>query len=1133
MFLICLNEILMQFIYRPLLLLFLLPLLFSIFSCSDTREKRVLVFSKTAGFRHASIPDGIAAIKKLGREHGFKVFTAEKAEDIKEEYLKNFSAVIFLSTTGDILNNAQQADFERFIQAGGGYVGIHAAADTEYSWPWYGKLVGGYFVSHPKIQLAGIDVLSKDHPATKMLPNRWERTDEWYNYKDLNSNATVLMNLDEKSYEGGENGESHPIAWYHEFDGGRAFYTGGGHTSESYEEALFLSHILGGIEWAIGPNKLDYKKTVTYRVPKEDRFVKTVLASNLHEPMELDIFDDGRIIFVERTGKIKLWNPKTESMDSITTMPVWSDLEDGLMGIAIDPNYEENHWIYVYYAPLEGAIRNQIARFEFDGKTWDYDSEKVILEVATQRDECCHSGGSLEFDAHGNLFLSTGDNTNPFFSNGYAPIDERPGRSPWDAQKSSANTNDLRGKIMRIHPEPDGSYTIPIGNLFPEGTPNTRPEIYAMGCRNPFRISIDKKKDWLYWGDVGPDAGKDGELRGPKGIDEINQAKKAGFFGWPYFRGDQVYYDYNFATKKSGDLFKPEKPINDSPFNSGLKELPPFTPPLIWYSYDESEEFPWVETGGKNPMAGPIFYSEDFAKAENAFPEYFNDKLFIYEWMRHWIFIVKMDSTGNFVKADRFMSSTEFSRPMDMVFGKDGALYILEYGTQWFARNADARLSKVEYVKGNRPPIAKMEADIVVGAAPLLVNFTAAASIDYDEDPLTYEWTFDGAKSQSNSVSPAYTFKYPGTYKVKLKVKDTEGNASIIHQTIEVGNTPPEIEWSIAGNQSFYWDNQAINYQVSVQDQEDGSLEDGSILSNQINVTIDYLPEGKDLTIIAQGHQTKNEQTPFLPSNLGKNLIEQSDCKNCHAQDRRINGPSYTEIANHYHGDDFAVRNLSTKILEGGGGSWGMTAMAAHPQLTADEASEMVIYILSMAGKKTVESAYSPAGNFQPKAHLKKKEKGTYVFMASYKDKGNQQISPIQASASLFLRYPLLEAEKADFKSKGLNIATFFKDNDAMGAIRNGKHLGFEAIDLTDIVEIQLRAAIQEGGIVEIRIDSETGQKIGEIALEKPDAKIKMKSFPIPVLNTAGKHDVFFIFKNEAQTGDLIAIIDWVYFENG
>lgn len=215
----------------------------------------VLVFSRTEGYYHESIPDGIAAIQKLGSENGFQVDTTKDASKFTNENLRRYKAIVFLSTTQDVLDREQEKAMENYIKSGGGFVGVHAAADTEYKWEWYNKLVGAYFKSHPNnpnVRNAVITVLDKNHPSTKDLPLKWERSDEWYNYKDINPDLKVLAKLDESSYEGGENGDNHPIIWYHEYDGGRAFYTGGGHTKESFQDPVFLKHLLGGIEYAMG-----------------------------------------------------------------------------------------------------------------------------------------------------------------------------------------------------------------------------------------------------------------------------------------------------------------------------------------------------------------------------------------------------------------------------------------------------------------------------------------------------------------------------------------------------------------------------------------------------------------------------------------------------------------------------------------------------------------------------------------------------------------------------------------------------------------------------------------------------------------------------------------------------------------
>ncbi|NCI51040.1 ThuA domain-containing protein [Sediminibacterium roseum] len=217
----------------------------------EKKMKRILVYSKTKGYHHASIPAGIAAIQKLGAENRFAVDTTTDSTFFTKRTLKKYAAVVFMSTTGNVLTDDQQAAFEKYIRGGGGFVGIHAATDTEYDWPWYNKLVGAYFKSHPKQQKAIIQVVDSTHISTRHLPQKWERFDEWYNFKSLQNGLHVLLTIDEKSYTGGENGDVHPMAWYHDFDGGRSFYTELGHTDESFSDPLYLRHLLGGIRYAM------------------------------------------------------------------------------------------------------------------------------------------------------------------------------------------------------------------------------------------------------------------------------------------------------------------------------------------------------------------------------------------------------------------------------------------------------------------------------------------------------------------------------------------------------------------------------------------------------------------------------------------------------------------------------------------------------------------------------------------------------------------------------------------------------------------------------------------------------------------------------------------------------------------
>lgn len=1110
--------------------LFYLILLFSIlhFSCTQN-EQRILVFSKTTEFRHQSIESGKAALLKLGLDNNIKVDTTEDASFFTEENLKEYAAVIFLNTTGDVLDYAQQADFERYIQAGGGFVGIHAATDTEYDWKWYNKLVGAHFNGHPKIQEAQLNILDQSHPATKALNHPWNKTDEWYNFKNINPDLTYLIEIDETSYEGGTHGEHpHPMAWFHEFDGGRAFYTGMGHTNETFQDPIFLKHLLGGIEYAIGDGKLDYTKVKSPRVPEENRFVKEVLDFNLNEPMEMAELPDG-ILFIERRGAIKKYSFEDRMTNKIAQLDVFYGNEDGLIGLAVDPNFEKNNWIYLFYTAPGKISKQHISRFDLVNDSLIIDSEKLLLTIPTLR-KCCHSGGSLEFGKDGNLYIGVGDNTNPFESDGFAPIDERKNRALWDAQRSASNTNDLRGKILRIKPLADGTYSIPAGNLFPEGTAKTRPEIYAMGLRNPFRFSIDSKNGYVYWGDVGPDAGKLDSLRGPAGMGEFNQAKKAGYWGWPYSRGNnQVYNDYNFKTEQSGEKFDPNNIINNSPNNTGLEKLPNIQPSMIWYSYEKSKEFPWLGDGGVNPMAGPVFHESDFTSTEQSFPNYFEDKLFLYEWMRDWIYVVTLDEQQNYSHAESFMPNSEFSHPMDMFFGKDGKLYVLEYGQKWNVQNIDARLSRVSYIKGNRPPLAHINSDKEVGAVPLTIQFSASESKDYDEDELTYEWSFNNSEVQSNEVSPTFTFDKIGVYDVTLKVTDPEGSSAMTNKKILVGNDPPELIIQLDDDDPIYTKDKKIKYSILVKDKEDGNSQESDFDTSKIKVTLNYLAEGEDIIMATLGHQQNT-----VPE--GKILIDNSDCKACHAEKEKVNGPSYIDIASKYTMDD--QDHLVSSVIKGSVGTWGETMMSAHPQLKIEEVTKMVKYILSLDPKeKSTEQAIPISGTITFSEHLKEGDGGEYILMASYLDNGNPEIenSSLSVMDQVIFRSPKIQAEDAEEKSEGLGVW----ENDGatlVGSIVHNSFLKFSAQNIKNYSNINVAAKYsadyEYAGQIEIRESSPDGNIIGqrEVGYFNKEKKGK-RYYQIPIKPTIDQGDLFLVFKNQKNEEQFVMNADWILLE--
>ncbi len=1102
-------------------------LLFIAVASCQKKQTKLLVFSKTAGFRHESIAAGKKALMKIGETENYVVDTTEDAERFTEDNLKNYAAVIFLNTTGDVLNFSQQNAFERYIQAGGGFVGIHSATDTEYDWPWYGKLVGAYFEGHPATQKAKIEVVDKTHPSTEFLDKFWERTDEWYNFKSLNPDVKVLAKIDEKSYTGGTHKGNHPMVWYHDYDGGRAFYTEFGHTPESYADEKYIKHVIGGIKYAIGNNELDYAKAHTAAIPDASRFSLQVLAAWLNEPMEIAVSKKGNVYFTQRHGQLMMFQ---EKLKQIGFLDVESRQGNGLIGLALDPNFELNNQVYMFYTSKD--LKHTLARFELKNKnTLDTTTRKILLEIPIELESSAHTGGSLVFDKQGNLFISVGDNTVPFESSGYAPIDERQGRIIFDAQRSSANTNDLRGKILRIHPTPDGKYTIPEGNLFPQNTANTRPEIYAMGCRNPYRMSVDPHTSIPYWGEVGPDAGTDSTL-GPRGHDEINRAANPGFFGWPYFVGNsKAYPNYDFATKTLGKKFDAKAPYNESPNNTGLKNLPPAQKALVWYPYANSTEFPMLGKGSRNAMAGPFYYANDYKNSTVKFPKYYDGKMLIYDWMRNWVMAVTISKSGTIEHIEPMFSNMQFNNIIDMQFGADGALYMIEYGTIWYADNKNARLIKIEYSEGNRPPIVAATTSDTVGIAPLKSKFSIGNSYDPDGDEVIYEWRFENKKIDSREKNPVYTFTKNGVYFPTLTVTDIHGKSTVQTMRVIVGNSYPVLKLeTLRKNSTFFWDNEPLKYNVTIRDKEDKTPNDKGL-----RISLTYVAEGKDIPGIALGHQMEKPQT--TTTLFDKPIFKDSDCKSCHAIDKKSVGPSFNDVAKKYKDDPKSASYLANKIKVGGGGVWGEHAMSAHPQLSKATIDAMVNYILALGNEENKQTSDKNEGSFALNAHKGKSEEGMYLLIATYKDRGAEGVGSLSTTKQVILRNPKLLASNYDFHLTSGPVKLKDGIGTYEGGIENGCFLGFKEIDLTSVSSIDVRVNSKFAtGKIEIRLGSKEGKKIGVIPVKATGKWDDFYVVNTPIEATQGVHDVYFVFIDDLQTaarGDLGMInIHWMNFNN-
>ncbi|GHF44586.1 PQQ-dependent sugar dehydrogenase [Streptomyces griseosporeus] len=606
--------------------------------------------------------------------------------------------------------------------------------------------------------------------------------------------------------------------------------------------ALFAGALLAGATLTLTTPPAGAAVTGPDAAAAED-FQQVTLAKGepeVGEPMSLAVLPDRSVLHTSRDGELRLTDAAGNTRIA-GKLAVYSHDEEGLQGVGVDPGFAANRFIYLYYAPplntpagdapetgtaadfapFDGV--NRLSRFvlKTDG-TLDTASETKILDVPTTRGLCCHVGGDIDFDAAGNLYLSTGDDTNPFQSDGYTPIDERANRNPgFDAQRTSGNTNDLRGKILRIKVNADGSYSIPEGNLFPPGTDRTRPEIYAMGFRNPFRFSVDKQTGVLYVGDYGPDAGTASPARGPAGQVEFARVTGPGNFGWPYCTGDNdAYVDYDFATGTSGAAFDCAAPKNTSPHNTGLTDLPPAQP--AWIPYDGGS-VPEFGSGSESPMGGPVYHYDATLDSPVKFPEAYDGNFFAGEFGRRWIKRIVTDGSGTVQSINPFPWTG--TQVMDMAFGPDGALYVLDYGLAWFGGDENSALYRIENATDGHSPVAQAAASRTSGQAPLKVQFSSAGTSDQDGDTLTYSWDF-GDGGTSTEANPIHKYKKNGTYTATLTAKDPSGRTGSAGTRIVVGNTAPKVTLELPQDGQLFSFGDAIPFKVKVTDPEDGTAID-------------------------------------------------------------------------------------------------------------------------------------------------------------------------------------------------------------------------------------------------------------------------------------------------------------------
>ena len=872
---------------------------------------------------------------------------------------------------------------------------------------------------------ATIKVADRGHEASKTLPEYWQHSDRYYNFKEnVRGLSHVLATVDETTYAGGTMKAlaDHPVAWCKDFQGGRSFYTNVGANGD-FAAADVRRHLAGAVQWTAGeadPVYSDCGATVLANYQQ----TKISVNPNLNEPIGFDTLPDGRVLQTARAGQLRLHDPKDGSSKIIANLPVYTNSEDGLYGPAIDNDFAQNKWVYLYYAPQtvvnvpqsDGTTKTittpntsapatapslsawdpyvgyfQLSRFKFvDGAnpTLDLGSEQKILRVSNNRGACCHVAGDIDFDKHNNLWLVTGDDTPSGGGNsgGFSPHndmktdetqtirvnsatggtftltfdgqttepiaydataaavraalealsnvdaddvlvsggpvsagnvtvqfdgryaqDDVPAltaagagltgagagvaiattqegdwfQAPFvDARRTAGNTNDLRGKVLRINVKADGSYTSPPGNLFPESLDTddrSRPEVYAMGFRNPFRIQVDED-DVAYVTDYSPDSATPENFRGPAGTGRVEVVRKASNYGWPLCYSPTLpYYRWNFNTStpldptpEAYDCDDPDRgPQNRSRWNTGATvdpatapgriNVPPIAQPDLWYSYRDNANPPlgtpclayYNGSGGSCPQLFPELYTTgvaphgaapyDYDAANTSttkFPPYYDGAFVLGEFNVDTLREVRVDANDKIFKINRFLdcgvalSKTspfpfECDNPMDMQFGTDGNYYLLTYGDGFFTANPDAGMYRWEYVKGQRAPQAVMNATPTNGIAPLAVQFSSEGSRDPDPgDSIRFAWDFDGNGTvDSTDPNPSHTYTSNGVFTAKLTVTDSSEKADSKTLTITVGNTAPTIAITTPLDGDFFeWGDQ-IPFTVTASDPEDGPID--------------------------------------------------------------------------------------------------------------------------------------------------------------------------------------------------------------------------------------------------------------------------------------------------------------------
>jgi glucose/arabinose dehydrogenase/type 1 glutamine amidotransferase len=849
---------------------------------------KVLMYSGTTGYRHSGTGEAIqpavvdlirSRLSAAGIEADYRtcngqgtgggalpgcrntelgnpaIFTSENLAQYDAIFFWQASSRFRDDTTGQrLFTDAEQAAIEDFVSAGGGVAAMHAPVTMgagQVTWPWWDapgdSAIGALMPGHSATDIsnvATVQVSDRHHPSTRDLPSSYEFGDEHYTFSsNVRGTHHVLMTLDEESYDVGSGvtrmGADHPIAWCRMYDGGRIWASGLGHFSASYLENggdnNLLEHLVGGVQWVAGTEGRDSDCGGTVW----SNFTRTVLANDLQGAIGLDIAPDGKVYWTEigvqgiqSEGRLRMYDPETGGTSTLLTLATRADHQssnDGVLGMALDPDFGDNRRLYVYYSPRQDpgcnscihVGRNVVSRFTLDaeGDAVVPGSEQEILRVPKtkvgndnqdgvpgQNTYSAHvGGGSLSFDSEGNLYLGTGDDADPFGEgqSGYAPLDQRYAER-YDARNTSASTNDLRGKVLRIRPlanaagapGPGTTYAIPDGNMFAPGTANTRPEIYAMGFRNPFTVQADPGgAGTVVVGDYGPDAGADSATRGPAGIIEWNRITQPAFYGWPLCTGDNSaansYFRYTFPSGPAGARFDcaAAQIPNESPNNTGLASIPgPALPADVWHKRTGAHppRFGIPAQGGpQESITGPVYDYDPDNASDTKWPAYFDGAWLILDRSQNWWREVRVQDGGDSVlRVNGLFGTSQFgvpghTFPIPVKFGPDGSLYLATWSfgccRAQLPGATPGRLMRIDYV-GDQADTTAPVVDASLGGtrngagdyvdrATLTLTATDSSGVE------RIEYSLDGGQQWQAYEHPV-AFTTPGAYSVRYRAVD-------------------------------------------------------------------------------------------------------------------------------------------------------------------------------------------------------------------------------------------------------------------------------------------------------------------------------------------------------------------------